>query len=156
MLPTRWIRSSFAVFKPDFMFQTSPWKDSNSILTLVEFGFSLNEVLSFQDLILHLQHDLRNDKKEGTSIQLHIMQLVHNVVASLEAQDKELKRLEKLEECDTLHNKQLLLLKQLLKSKTKASKKIKTKACSCPQIKKEKTVSYCAMQYIYIYILILL
>jgi hypothetical protein len=127
------------------MLQTSPWKDGNSILTLVEFGFSPNEVLSFQDLILHLQHDLRNNEKRGTGIQLHIMQLVHNVVASLEAQDKELKRLEKLEEYNTLHNKQLLLLKQLLKSKAKASKKIKTKARSCPQIKKEKLVSYCVM-----------
>jgi hypothetical protein len=36
------------------MLQTGPWKDGNSIPTLVEFGFSPNEVLSFQDLILHL------------------------------------------------------------------------------------------------------
>jgi hypothetical protein len=88
------------------------------------------------------------------------MQLVHNVVASLEAQDKELKRLEKLEECDSSHDEQLLLLKQLPKSKAKASKKIKTEARSRPQIKKEikkeKTVSYCAMQYLFIYIYILI
>jgi hypothetical protein len=86
------------------------------------------------------------------------MQPVHNIEASSEAQDKEMKRLTKLEESDTLHNKLLLPPKQLPKSKVaKAAKKIKTKVRSCPQIKKEvkkeKIVSYRIIQYILLLIL---
>jgi hypothetical protein len=72
-LPTRWLRSSFATFKPDFMLQTSPWKDGNTTLTSIEFGFSPEEVLSFQDLIPHLQQDPRNTEKGGQGIQLHVV-----------------------------------------------------------------------------------
>jgi hypothetical protein len=53
-LLARWLRSSFATFKLNFMLQTSLWKDGNTTLTSIEFGFSPKEVLSFQDLIPHL------------------------------------------------------------------------------------------------------
>jgi hypothetical protein len=64
------------------MLQTGPWKDASLNPTSVEFGFSPNEVSSFQELILHLQSNPRNVEKGGTGIQLYIMQLVHNIKAT--------------------------------------------------------------------------
>jgi hypothetical protein len=85
------------------------------------------------------------------------MQPVHNIEASLEAQDKEMKRLTKLEESNTSHNELLLPSKQLPKSRVAKAKKIKTEVRSRPQIKKEvkkeKTVSYRTIQYILLLIL---
>ena len=62
-----------------------------------------------------------------------------------------MKRLKKIEELDVLHNKTILLQRQLLKPKSKKAngKRVKTKPLH-PQIKKEKLVSYCAI-YIHLY-----
>jgi hypothetical protein len=46
-LPTRWLKSTFATYKPDFMLQTGPWKNDNTTPISIEFGFSLRDVLSF-------------------------------------------------------------------------------------------------------------
>ena len=117
----------------------------------MEFGFSLNEVSSFQELILHFQFNPRNVEKGGTSIQLYIMQLVYNTKATSQAQDEEMKRLKKIEELDISRDKTMLLQRQPLKPKSRKAnrKKVKTKLLY-PQIKKEKAVSHCVI-YIYIF-----
>jgi hypothetical protein len=143
-LPARWLRSSFATFKPDFMLQTGPWKDGNTTPTSIEFGFSPEEVLSFQDLIPHLQQDPRDTEKGGHGIQLHIMQPVHDIEQTSQAQEREMMKLEKIEESNASRDKAAVPQRQQ-KFKKGTAKRIKTEHPikeMKTDIKKEKKVSY--------------